>query len=55
MALFNGLEATIWRHAAWNGGYFGVIFGVRGVLPKAEVSVLLGSCGQCGSDVMNKY
>ncbi|KAG2175333.1 hypothetical protein INT44_007821 [Umbelopsis vinacea] len=36
LALFNGLEATVWRHAAWNGGYFGVIFGVRDVLPKAE-------------------
>ena len=20
-----GMEATIWRHAVWNGGYFGVI------------------------------
>jgi solute carrier family 25 2-oxodicarboxylate transporter 21 len=20
-----GMEATIWRHALWNGGYFGVI------------------------------
>ncbi len=25
MAFFKGLEATIWRHAIWNGGYFGVI------------------------------
>ena len=22
---FKGMEATIWRHALWNGGYFGVI------------------------------
>ncbi len=22
---FKGMEATIWRHAVWNGGYFGVI------------------------------
>ncbi|KAG2220950.1 hypothetical protein INT45_006483 [Circinella minor] len=36
LALFNGLEATIWRHAAWNGGYFGVIFGVKELLPKAK-------------------
>ncbi|KAL1919112.1 uncharacterized protein VTP21DRAFT_2493 [Calcarisporiella thermophila] len=36
LALYNGLEATLWRHAAWNGGYFGVIFGVRAALPKAE-------------------
>jgi solute carrier family 25 2-oxodicarboxylate transporter 21 len=35
-ALFNGLEATVWRHATWNGGYFGVIFSVRRTLPKAE-------------------
>ncbi|KAL1934586.1 hypothetical protein VTP01DRAFT_6768 [Rhizomucor pusillus] len=33
LALYNGLEATVWRHAAWNGGYFGVIFGVRDFLP----------------------
>ncbi len=25
LAFFRGLEATIWRHAIWNGGYFGVI------------------------------
>ncbi|KAF0515157.1 mitochondrial carrier [Gigaspora margarita] len=34
LALYNGLESTIWRHAVWNGGYFGVIFNVRGLLPK---------------------
>ncbi|CAG8671823.1 21727_t:CDS:2 [Cetraspora pellucida] len=33
-ALYNGLESTIWRHATWNGGYFGVIFNVRRILPK---------------------
>ncbi|KAI9006697.1 mitochondrial carrier domain-containing protein [Phycomyces nitens] len=38
LALFNGLEATIWRHASWNGGYFGVIFGVKGLLPQPKVS-----------------
>ncbi|KAJ1981322.1 hypothetical protein H4R33_005272 [Dimargaris cristalligena] len=36
MAFFNGLESTIWRHALWNGGYFGCIHYVRGMLPKAE-------------------
>ncbi|CAG8572188.1 2183_t:CDS:2 [Paraglomus brasilianum] len=39
-ALFNGLEATIWRHATWNGGYFGVIYTIRKRLPKAEASIL---------------
>jgi len=36
LALYNGIESTIYRHALWNGGYFGVIFGVRDILPKAE-------------------
>ncbi|KAJ1975424.1 hypothetical protein H4R34_004339 [Dimargaris verticillata] len=36
MAFFNGLEATMWRHALWNGGYFGCIHYVRTLLPKAE-------------------
>ncbi|KAI8141747.1 mitochondrial carrier domain-containing protein [Fennellomyces sp. T-0311] len=36
LALYNGLEATIWRHAAWNGGYFGVIFGVKDLMPKPK-------------------
>jgi len=35
-AFFNGLEATLWRHASWNGGYFGVIFGVKSHLPKPK-------------------
>ncbi|KAG0234478.1 hypothetical protein BGW42_006559 [Actinomortierella wolfii] len=38
LALSNGLEATIWRHAAWNGGYFGCIQAVRNALPEAETS-----------------
>ncbi|KAG0289021.1 hypothetical protein BGZ96_007314 [Linnemannia gamsii] len=36
LALFNGLEATLWRHASWNGGYFGCIQGVKSVIPEAE-------------------
>lgn len=36
MALYNGLEATMWRHAIWNGGYFGTIFMIKDKLPKAE-------------------
>lgn len=35
-AFFKGLESTIWRHAAWNGGYFGVIHGVKSMLPPAK-------------------
>ncbi|PVU87451.1 hypothetical protein BB559_006047 [Furculomyces boomerangus] len=36
MAFFNGMEATMWRHALWNGGYFGSIFLIRDLLPKPE-------------------
>ncbi|OLY84614.1 putative mitochondrial 2-oxodicarboxylate carrier [Smittium mucronatum] len=36
IAFFNGLEATIWRHALWNGGYFGSIFYIKDILPKPE-------------------
>ncbi|KAI8880369.1 mitochondrial carrier [Backusella circina FSU 941] len=35
-ALFNGLEATMWRHAVWNGAYFGLIFKVKELMPKAK-------------------
>ena len=35
LAFFKGLESTIWRHATWNGGYFGVIHGVKSMLPSA--------------------
>lgn len=37
LALYNGLEATLWRHASWNGGYFGCIQGVKSIIPEAEV------------------
>ncbi|KAF6220908.1 hypothetical protein HO133_002588 [Letharia lupina] len=36
LAMYNGLESTLWRHMLWNSGYFGVIFQVKGWLPKAE-------------------
>jgi len=35
-AFFKGLESTLWRHASWNGGYFGLIFTVKSMLPKAQ-------------------
>ncbi|EDO17164.1 hypothetical protein Kpol_1072p34 [Vanderwaltozyma polyspora DSM 70294] len=35
-AMYNGLEATMWRHGVWNAGYFGVIFQVRNLLPKPK-------------------
>ena len=36
LALYNGLEATMWRHVTWNAGYFGCIHQVRALLPKAQ-------------------
>lgn len=38
LALYNGLEATLWRHISWNAAYFGIIYQVRSLLPKAESS-----------------
>ncbi len=35
LALYNGLESTLWRHTLWNAGYFGIIFQVKGLLPEA--------------------
>lgn len=36
IGLYGGLEATVWRHAFWNSGYFGIIFQVRNLLPKSD-------------------
>ncbi|ROT43312.1 mitochondrial carrier [Sodiomyces alkalinus F11] len=36
LALYNGLESTLWRHILWNAGYFGCIFQVRQLLPTAD-------------------
>ncbi|KAF5338802.1 hypothetical protein D9758_012096 [Tetrapyrgos nigripes] len=36
LGLYAGMESTFWRHLWWNGGYFGCIFQVRTMLPKAE-------------------
>lgn len=36
LTLYQGLESTLWRHILWNAGYFGCIFQVRQMLPKAE-------------------
>ncbi|EIW74824.1 mitochondrial carrier [Coniophora puteana RWD-64-598 SS2] len=36
LGLYNGMEATFWRHFWWNGGYFGCIYQVKAMMPKAE-------------------
>ena len=35
LAMYQGLEATLWRHIWWNAGYFGCIQAVREQLTKA--------------------
>ncbi|KIY44840.1 mitochondrial carrier [Fistulina hepatica ATCC 64428] len=36
LGLYAGMEATLWRHLWWNGGYFGCIFQVKSLLPRAD-------------------
>ncbi|EKD03644.1 organic acid transporter [Trichosporon asahii var. asahii CBS 8904] len=36
LGIYQGMEPTFWRHVWWNGGYFGSIFQVKALLPKAE-------------------
>lgn len=48
LAMYNGLESTMWRHVLWNAGYFGCIFQVRQLLPKAETKT-----GQVTNDLIS--
>lgn len=38
LGLYKGLELTMWRHVAWNAGYFGLIHQVRSLMPKPNTS-----------------
>ncbi|KAH8824000.1 mitochondrial carrier domain-containing protein [Flagelloscypha sp. PMI_526] len=60
LGLYAGMESTMWRHFWWNGGFFGVIFTVRGQLPKAETqkqqllnNFISGSFGGFAGTVLN--
>ncbi|KAF8904926.1 mitochondrial carrier domain-containing protein [Mucidula mucida] len=60
LGLYAGMEATFWRHLYWNGGYFGCIFQVRALLPKAESqqsqllnNFISGSVGGFAGTVVN--
>lgn len=63
LAIYNGLEATMWRHASWNAGYFGIIFQIKSLLPKAETKaqqtrndLLAGSLGgTCGTAINTPF
>ncbi|KAK3292498.1 mitochondrial carrier domain-containing protein [Chaetomium fimeti] len=60
LAMYNGLESTLWRHILWNAGYFGCIFQVRQLLPKAETKggqtfndIIAGSVGGTVGTILN--
>ncbi|KAK8069640.1 mitochondrial 2-oxodicarboxylate transporter [Apiospora phragmitis] len=60
MALYNGLESTLWRHILWNAGYFGCIFQVRQLLPSANSKksqivndIIAGSIGGTVGTIIN--
>ncbi|KAH0537644.1 hypothetical protein FGG08_005595 [Glutinoglossum americanum] len=60
LALYNGLESTMWRHILWNAGYFGVIFQVRALLPPATTKssqmsndLLAGAAGGAVGTILN--
>ncbi|KAI2627089.1 mitochondrial 2-oxodicarboxylate carrier 1 [Hypomontagnella submonticulosa] len=60
LAMYNGLESTMWRHILWNAGYFGCIFQVKELLPKAETKrgeivngLISGSIGGTVGTILN--
>lgn len=60
LALYNGLESTLWRHILWNSGYFGCIYQVKAQLPQADVKsqqirndLISGSIGGTIGTVLN--
>lgn len=60
LALYNGMEATLWRHITWNAGYFGIIFQVKELLPKADTpgartvnDLILGAIGGTVGTMIN--
>jgi solute carrier family 25 (mitochondrial 2-oxodicarboxylate transporter), member 21 len=60
LAMYNGLESTLWRHILWNGGYFGCIFQIRAQLPAAtdkttqtRNDLIAGTIGGIAGTVLN--
>ncbi len=60
LAMYNGLESTLWRHILWNAGYFGCIFQVRQLLPKADTKqgkiindIIAGTIGGTVGTILN--
>ncbi|GMM35072.1 mitochondrial 2-oxodicarboxylate carrier [Saccharomycopsis crataegensis] len=60
LRMYNGLEATLWRHVTWNAAYFGSIFQIRQLMPKYEdktkrmlVDLVSGCIGGITGTVLN--
>ncbi|KAI5819771.1 putative mitochondrial 2-oxodicarboxylate carrier protein [Pyronema omphalodes] len=60
LAMYNGLESTMWRHITWNAGYFGCIHQVKSMLPKQETKqglmlndLIAGSIGGAVGTILN--
>lgn len=60
LSLLRGLEATIWRHALWNGGYFGSISFIKSAIPPATTkertllnNFIAGSIGGTVGTILN--
>ncbi|KAJ8061289.1 hypothetical protein OCU04_010352 [Sclerotinia nivalis] len=60
LALYNGLESTMWRHILWNAGYFGCIFQVKALMPKPDnkkqemvVNMISGAIGGTTGTILN--
>jgi solute carrier family 25 2-oxodicarboxylate transporter 21 len=60
LSLYQGLESTMWRHILWNAGYFGCIFQVRELIPKASDKkgqivndIISGSVGGTVGTILN--
>lgn len=47
LAMYQGMESTMWRHILWNAGYFGCIHQVRQLLPTATTKQ-----GKTGNDII---
>lgn len=60
LSLYNGLESTLWRHILWNAGYFGCIYQVKSLLPRADAKsqqirndIIAGTIGGTVGTVLN--
>ncbi|KAF3905440.1 Mitoferrin [Dactylellina cionopaga] len=60
LALYNGLESTMWRHMVWNAGYFGVIYQAKELLPKSDNKkgqmvndIIAGGIGGTAGTILN--